>query len=212
MAKIPLCIIAGRSGSKRLPNKNLLPIAGKPMVAHSVEQALAAGIADVAISSDSPEILNSAKNAGANIIIKRPLEFATDQATSYDVIKHAIAESEKLGKNYDFIIFLQITSPLRLSEDIRTAMDGFANASSLLSVTSVKNIIGIKGEAKQINGSIYIWDKKTFLADSKHIYPDTRFLLMPSNRSIDIDYKIDYEVAKVIFESGLYKEGVSQII
>src|SRR5688572_2398624 len=108
-----LCLIAARGGSKRLPGKNIMPLAGKPLIVHSIEQARKSGVCDViAVSSDNQEILDA--SSGADLKIMRPAELATDSASSLDVILHALKTAEK---NFDIIIYLQATSPLRLPED-----------------------------------------------------------------------------------------------
>src|SRR4051812_28297628 len=92
MAKKILCLIAARGGSKRLPGKNVMMLDGRPLVAHSVEQAKACGVFEtVAVSSDDKAILKAA--AGADMFIQRPDELATDEASSLDVIIHAIKEA-----------------------------------------------------------------------------------------------------------------------
>lgn len=221
-----LCIIAGRAGSKRLPGKNIMQLNGKPLIAHSIEQAKLSGVCDtVAVSSDSQQILAAAQ--AADILINRPAELATDTATSFDVITHAIGEAEKMaGDDYATIIFLQITSPLRLPEDIKKALHIFAEkpVSNLLSVEKRVNLRvkfnnGHAEKARdfgkdsyEINGSIYIWNKERFLANPQHVYPDTRLMEMPATRSIDIDYKADFDHAELLMKSGEYKNGEAKAV
>lgn len=216
-----LCLIAARAGSKRLPRKNLLPLCGKPLVAHSVEQAKLAGLTDIAISSDCDEIIKAATEAGATLTIKRPEELATDAASSLDVIRHAITSA---GSDYDAIIFLQVTSPLRIPSDIKKALEIFYEkpVGSVISVSKTKCVDveitnrqailaeGFGQDRYKFNGSIYVWDITQFMADPKHIYDNTRLMLMPDIRSIDIDYKSDFDIAETIMQKGEYVNGEAE--
>jgi CMP-N,N'-diacetyllegionaminic acid synthase len=212
--KTRICLIAARGGSKRLPGKNIIPLAGLPLIVHSVEQAKNSGVCDmVAVSSDDQKILDSVN--GADLKILRPPELATDSASSLDVIIHAL---ETIEKKYNTLIFLQATSPLRLPEDIKKAVEIFDSikTSSLVSVVKNKDLNPFSknlGKDKyDINGSIYIWNVKKFLADPKIIYPNTAFMEMPRLRSVDIDYKSDFDLAALILKSGEYKDGESQLV
>ena len=123
-----LAIIPARGGSKRLPRKNILDLAGKPLIAWSIESALKSKYIDkVIVSSDDDEILQISKSFGANLI-KRPQELATDISTSFDAIKHTINETQL----HDYIVLLQPTSPLRnkkhIDESIQTLISKDADA------------------------------------------------------------------------------------
>lgn len=112
-----VAVIPARGGSKGIPRKNLLPLMGKPLVAWTIEQALAAELVDeVIVSSDCESILAVAHEYGARPL-RRPKEFATDTATSESVVKHAI------GNTYaDDVVLLQCTSPIRQPWDIDNAI------------------------------------------------------------------------------------------
>lgn len=120
------CIIPARGGSKGIPKKNILDIAGKPLIAWSIEQAIKSKYLNknVFISSDSDEILTIAKSYGAQQI-KRPHDISGDKASSESALFHAITEIEKKLNKIDFIVFLQATSPLRESKDIDNAIETF---------------------------------------------------------------------------------------
>jgi CMP-N,N'-diacetyllegionaminic acid synthase len=114
-----LAIIPARGGSKRLPNKNILNLAGKPLIEWSIDAALKSKYIDkVVVSSDDENILKIAKDKCD--IIKRPKELATDTASSIDVIKHVL---DNLEKKYDYIVLLQPTSPLRNEKHIDEAIE-----------------------------------------------------------------------------------------
>ena len=119
MNKTFLAIIPARGGSKRLPRKNILDLCGKPLISWSIEAALKSKyISKVVVSSDDEEILNISSNFGADII-KRPYELANDTATTFDTVKHTIDNFE----NYDYIVLLQPTSPLRNENQIDEAIE-----------------------------------------------------------------------------------------
>ena len=111
-----LCTICARGGSKGVPGKNIRPIAGKPLIAHSIDQAKRTGLfAAVAVSSDSEEIIETASAWGADLVIRRPEEMATDRAGKLPAIRHAaLTAEERLGRKLDILVDLDCTSPLRL--------------------------------------------------------------------------------------------------
>ncbi|MFN3453901.1 MAG: cytidylyltransferase domain-containing protein [Pseudobdellovibrio sp.] len=124
-----LCSICARGGSKGVENKNIRLIAGKPLIAHSIEQAIASGLfSAVSVSSDSDEILNVSKQYGAHILIKRPESLATDTAAKLPVIQHCFLESEKqLGYKFELLVDLDCTSPLRDVSDIQNSVELYEN-------------------------------------------------------------------------------------
>ena len=129
-----LAIIPARGGSKRLPNKNILSLNGKPLIAYSIKAALNSKYIDkVVVSSDSKKILKIAKKYKSDTI-KRPKKLATDTATTFDALKHTI---KKLKKQYDYIVLLQSTSPLRTSKDIDKAIKKLikVKAKSIISIS-----------------------------------------------------------------------------
>jgi CMP-N,N'-diacetyllegionaminic acid synthase len=115
-----VAVIPARGGSRRLPGKNLIPIAGKPLLVHTVEQALAASRVDlVVVSTDDAEIAAVARAAGATVV-DRPAELASDHATSESAVLHAL---DALGDaDPEIAVLLQATSPVRLPSDIDAAV------------------------------------------------------------------------------------------
>ncbi|MBT6774377.1 aminotransferase class III-fold pyridoxal phosphate-dependent enzyme [Candidatus Woesearchaeota archaeon] len=119
-----LGVIPARGGSKGFPRKNIKIIAGKPMVAWSIEAGQKSMYVDrVILSTDDEEIALVAKNCGGDVPFMRPSYLATDTATSADVLLHALDFCEKSGEHYDYIIQLDPTSPLRKAEDIDCALE-----------------------------------------------------------------------------------------
>jgi CMP-N-acetylneuraminic acid synthetase len=110
-----LCLIIARGGSKDLPNKNLLNLRGKPLIAWPIIYALnSEGITDVVVSTDSHEIAETAQNYGAKVPFIRPPELAGDLATTESVLTHGLMYmEEQTGSEYDYCIFLTATDIFR---------------------------------------------------------------------------------------------------
>lgn len=210
-----------------MPNKNLRALAGKPLLAWSIVHAKESGLfAAVAVSSDSTEILRTAREAGADLAITRPDELATDAAPKIPTIVHALeTATQQLGFEIDTLVDLDATSPLRLVADI-------AGAVSLLESTGCTSVItgaqarrspyfnlveerpdGTVGLSKpglgitrrqdaprafDMNASIYVWNVPRFLAAPAVLYADTRLYEMPPERSIDIDSEIDFQIVAAL--------------
>lgn len=136
-----LFVIPARGGSKGLPKKNIKPIAGKPLIAWSVEAATKAatliGDCDVIISTDSQEIADVAKQYGAQVPFLRPAELANDTAASIDVILHAIDFMETSGKQYKYIAMIEPTSPQRDEHDLVNALNELKNNKDAESIVGV---------------------------------------------------------------------------
>src|SRR5262249_45872769 len=114
-----LAIIPARGGSKGIPRKNLIPLAGKTLVAYSIEAARQAkGIHRVVVSTEDPEIAAVARGYGAEVV-ERPTQISGDKASSESVLLH-IVEHLQRTESYtpDLIVFLQCTSPLTQADDI----------------------------------------------------------------------------------------------
>jgi CMP-N-acetylneuraminic acid synthetase len=217
-----LAIIPARAGSKRLPNKNILKLNNKPLIAYTINSALNSKYIDkVIVSSDSKEILEITKKYKATPL-KRPKEIANDNSLVIDAINHTL----KYYKNYDFLVLLQPTSPLRDNIDIDNAIklllqkdgDGvisvcqmkhsplWANRldDSLLMDNFLKD--EIKGKRSQVlpkyyrlNGAIYICNIKRFLDEQTLFLKDNIYaFIMDQKKSIDIDEEIDFQLAKIL--------------
>lgn len=205
-----IAIIPARSGSKRLKNKNILQLGNKPLIAWTVEAALKSKLIDtVIVSTDSEEIANVSRSLGAEVPFTRPKELSSDKATSYDVIKHALAFYET-KKKFQYIILLQPTSPLRTTADIDKAIKLLGkDTKAVVSVCeashsplwmntlpknhSLKNFLvkQIKNKRSQdlekyylLNGAVYISEINYFLKQKGFFGPKTKALIMPQERSI----------------------------
>lgn len=150
-----LCIIGARGGSKGLPGKNLMELAGKPLIAHSIAHAKESGcFSETAVSSDDAAILACAEKYGASAIV-RPDALATDEASSLGMLQHAVREIEaKTGETYGIIALLQPTSPCRTAEDVRAAF-------ALMQETGAEVIVSATPSDKSPYATIFERDEKT---------------------------------------------------
>lgn len=221
MSALKLCTICARGGSKGVPGKNVLPLGGKPLIAHSIDQARATGLfAQIAVSSDSPEILSVAAAAGATILIERPPELATDAAPKLPVIQHCLLAAEaQSGQAFDVVVDLDTTSPLRLPEDIIGSVRLLLDTDAENVITAMKarrspyfNLVELEDGYVRLskpladpvtrrqssppcfdmNASVYVWHRQSLL-DGKTVFMErTRLYEMPEERSIDIDTPLDF--------------------
>lgn len=226
-----ICIVCARGGSKGVPNKNIRLLAGKPLIAWTIGHALDCRLFDtIAVSSDSPEILAVAKSAGATLLVERPAELATDEASALPAILHCLEHVEKKSQsNSHGFVYLQATSPLRLPEDICNAVQLFElkRPGSVVSVQQARaspyftiieedlggrvrlskqldNKIVRRQDAPtcfELNGSIYVFDKKRFWQEPQVLYKDTIIYQMPPERSVDIDTEQDFHFAEFLIQS-----------
>lgn len=137
-SKRVLALVTARAGSKGLPGKNLRPMCGKPLIAWTIEQGLASRYIDkLVVSTDGEEIAQVARAYGASVPFLRPPELASDDASSMDVILHALDILEKSEEYYDLLVLLEPTSPLRDTADIDGAIELCDGRQGLASVVGV---------------------------------------------------------------------------
>ena len=139
-----LGVIPARGSSKRFPNKNIRMLAGKPLIAWTIEAARkATRLTDFLVSSDALLITDIAKNYGAPVPFIRPSELATDTVRNIEVVAHALEFMETKGQiTYDIIILLQPTSPIRNPEHIDQAVD-------MLWQSDLDSVVSVKGPFKK---------------------------------------------------------------
>lgn len=230
-----ICSICARGGSKGVKGKNIRQLLGKPLIAHTIEQAQASGLFDaIAVGSDSDQILEVADNYGVKYLIKRPSELATDQSGKMPAIRHCVSEVEKItGITFDMMVDLDATSPLRSISDIQTTVNMMekSNAGNLITAMPARrspyfNLIELgdnggvtlsKPPIKQIlrrqdapkcfdmNASIYIWKRLSFYGADSVINNDTLLYVMPEERSIDIDSEVDFDFVEYMMRKRLNK-------
>lgn len=137
-----IAIIPARGGSKGLPGKNVKPMSGKPLLGYTLEQAkLSKYIDKLVVSTDDRKIANVANKFGVKTPFLRPKKFAKDNSPSSDAVLHAIDWYEKKGEEFDVLILLEPTSPLRKKTDIDNALklfiDNYKKADSLLGLGEI---------------------------------------------------------------------------
>lgn len=135
-----LGLIPARAGSKGVPGKNIKLLGVKPLIAYSIEAAMAAtNITDVVVSTDGDAIADVARKYGVEVPFLRPASLASDTASSIEVVLHALTELERLNREYDAVCLLQPTYPFRRAADIDKAIIRFleSDADSLISVLPV---------------------------------------------------------------------------
>ena len=226
MSKNSISVISARGGSKGLPNKNIKPLLGKPLICYTIEQSLRCFDRTV-VSSDSTDILSIGRSYKDVEIVKRPQNLSTDDTPKLPVIRHAINDLELKS---EIIADIQPTSPLRKDESIHEAIEKLnehidsENVISISSsdihpeynlVTTNNNYLKllkkptkpITGRNKlsnhfYLNGSFFIWRYKHLLAeDNTVIRKKSLFVETPKLNSIDIDDIIDFKFAEFIMKT-----------
>lgn len=137
----PLCIVPARGGSKRFPRKNIVELSGKPLLAWTIEPALASGVFDdVLVSSEDDEILDVARRYGA-APLPRKAALAGDDITVAQLCRDLLDEFAQAGKTFDAVYVLLPTSPFRRPDTIRRAWETFVagDAGALLSVVTLEH-------------------------------------------------------------------------
>lgn len=219
-----IAIIPARSGSKGLPDKNILELNGNPLISYTIKAALESNrFSEVMVSTDSEKYAKIAKDYGANVPFLRSDEMSNDSASSWDTVREVLNEYKKLGKTFDYVALLQPTSPLRDAEDIDLLFNVFEekNANNAVTVTEVdhpvqwcfelgENNLMDKMAASPYsymrrqelkpyyreNGAIYLVDAYKIMNPSYNFYADECVAsIMPREKSIDIDSKIDFVIA-----------------
>ncbi|HAS6349080.1 TPA: acylneuraminate cytidylyltransferase family protein [Vibrio vulnificus] len=218
-----LAVIPARGGSKRLPRKNTLLLADKPLIAWSIEAAsMSRYIDQVLVSTDDEEIASISRRFGGEVPELRPAHLSSDTATTESVLLYIL---EAYGKGAEILVLLQPTSPLRTSTHVDEALDFFVNndAESVVSVTpcehsplwantlpddfSMGNFI--RSDALQrsqdleqqyrLNGAIYIFDINKLKENGGIRYTSKSFAyVMDNTSSVDIDSKLDFELATLL--------------
>jgi len=223
MKRSMLCTICARGGSKGVKNKNIRELAGKPLIIYTIEQAMESGLFEhIVISTDSDEIAELSQKNSAEVFFRRDAMLASDTAGKLDVIRDAFIRSEQhYQKEFDFLVDLDTTAPLRLVSDIVNAFKQFLendNGNLITAMPSRRspyfNLVeidnnGIVSLSKKLvssvvrrqdapksydmNASIYIWKREVILNEVSLFLANTGLYVMPEERSIDIDSELDFE-------------------
>jgi CMP-N,N'-diacetyllegionaminic acid synthase len=228
-----LFLIPARGGSKGIPGKNIKNFNGKPLIWYSIDLAREfAEDKDICVSTDSPEIVEVVRAYGLELPFIRPSEFATDTASGYDVIMHAVRFYEEKGILYDRVVLLQPTSPLRTVQHLKESLELFDEAVDMVvSVSELYNPVYLcyneddKGYLKKLaentftrrqdmpkvykyNGAIYIMRVDTLKKMPLSEFSRIKKYVMSDTDSVDIDTPLDWEVAELIYNKRLKGEYI----
>lgn len=220
-----LAIIPARSGSKRLPGKNVRPLGGLPLIAWTIRAAISSGMFDdVLVSTDDPEIADISRRYGASAPWLRPAVLSTDTATSMDVVLHAVDSLETESKPVEHVVLLQPTSPFRTPETIKAGVEQYLSGagSPVVSVSPVRThpelcfrldetnrmVRYCSGRQPQsmraqdlpaafeVNGALYAASASYLRDHQTFLGPDAMaFIMAYPVESIDIDDEWDWQLA-----------------
>lgn len=225
-----LAIIPARVGSKEIPRKNIKDLAGKPLIAWTIETALNTPCLErVIVSTDDQKIASIARRFGSDVPFLRPHEFARNDTPDLPVYQHALTWLDE-NENYrpEIVVWLRPTAPMRTSEDIQGAVNKLleTNADWVRSVCLVEHhpywMYRIEGDrlvsfvegvdiqkyirrqllpsAYRVNGAVDITWRKT-ITEKEHLYiGDVRGYIMPAERSLDIDSELDLALVELLLQ------------
>lgn len=223
-----LGVIPARGGSKGIPRKNIRLLAGKPLLQHTAEAALAAErLARVILSTEDPEIAEVGRRCGLDVPFLRPPELALDDTPTLPVLQHAVRELEKTGERFDAICLLQPTNPFRRTADIDGCLDlllqsGADSVFTVLPVPSEHNPHWVyfrdehgllrlsTGQAAPIprrqllppafhrEGSVYVTRRDVLMEQNSLYGSKVAGFLIDSSRSVNLDTMADWERAETL--------------
>jgi CMP-N,N'-diacetyllegionaminic acid synthase len=222
-----VCVIPARGGSKGLPGKNIKMFCGKPLIAHTIEQAKQSRYIDrVIVSTEAEEIARISLEYGAEVPFIRPIELARDSSSTVDVLLHAINWLEcKEQYAFDILVLLHVTTPLRKVEDIDNSITLMVeeNADNVFSVAEAHrnpyfNMVeeGSDGFVRLVkegcfstrqaapkvydmNAAIYVWWKNVLKEEKNIFLKKTKAYVMTKERSTDIDDDLDFRIAEFLW-------------
>ncbi|NLY76513.1 MAG: acylneuraminate cytidylyltransferase family protein [Tissierellia bacterium] len=219
-----LAVIPARGGSKGIPRKNIIKINGKPLIQYTIDAAKGSKYLDrIIVSTEDVEIANIAAECGAEVPFLRPKELATDETRTIDVLLDTIKKLRFLGYEYDYIVLLQPTQPLRESFHIDEAIEKIvdAKAESLISVSEVKehpilmkiidennetkSLLGCSSDVRRqdfqkvykVNGAIYINKINNNFNENTSLNDNKLAYIMDKKYDLDIDEPEDLELFKL---------------
>jgi N-acylneuraminate cytidylyltransferase/CMP-N,N'-diacetyllegionaminic acid synthase len=235
-----LAIIPARGGSKGLPGKNIKELCGKPLIAWSIEAGLNSKYLDeVMVTTDSQDIADISQKYGAKIPFLRPAELATDTATTFDAVKHAIDfYKESLGRAFDYVVLLEPTSPQRDALDIDKAIETLVafDAISIVGISKTESqnpaflirknedgfIFGYANKDMKVvrrqeiedvyffEGSLYISKISDYLTRKTFYHDNTIGYEMPKWKSLEIDDMEDFIMIEALMKYKGYCHDLSR--
>lgn len=219
-----LVVIPARGGSKGLPGKNIRLLCGKPLICYSIDIARAITSDEhICVSTDDNQIKNVVENYGLKVPFLRPEALSTDTSTTNDVLLHAIEYYEKQGRQYDRILLLQPTSPLRTEMEVKEALALYhhdidmvvsvteSHAPSVLCTDNMDGFLELvhnkRAEGRQslptfyeYNGAIYVINVKSLKENGIGSFTRKVKYVMPKETSIDIDDIYDFMLAEQVIQ------------
>jgi len=226
-----VAFIFARGGSKGLPRKNLLPLAGKPLLVHAIDVALALRrVRKVVVSTDDPEIADVARRAGAEVPFLRPAELATDIAPEWLVWQHAIRALRAAGESIDVFLSLPATSPLRIPADVDCCLDVLLNTAADIVITvreAERNpyfnmvrresdgsvCLAMEGSFHRRQDAPVLYDITTvayvaradFVLKANRIFDGkVQAVLIPRERALDIDTEMDFLIGSALVSKASF--------
>ena len=149
-----VALIPARAGSKRVPDKNIRPLAGHPVIAYTIAAALDSGVfTDVIVSTDSEHYAEIVKHYGAQVPFLRPAELAGDQSPDIEWLQYTLNRLQEAGHNYDCFSILRPTSPFRLPQTIQRAWQEFSAQHGVDSLRAVEKCSQHPGKMWVIRGN-----------------------------------------------------------
>ena len=224
-----LGIIPARGGSKGIPRKNIKLLAGKPLIHYTITEAKKSKyLSYMVVSTEDVEITNLVEKYGVDVV-KRPDELSADDTPTAHVVQHVIKFlQEKENQNFNIIVILQPTSPLRLVSDIDGAIEMFIKkkCDSVVTVSELqhpphwmytierdvlvpiikeKNILRRQDAPKifQLNGAVFVTSKEYLFKNNLIFSGEIGPYIMPIERSVDIDSPLDLKLAELIISHKL---------
>ena len=225
-----LFLIPARGGSKGLPRKNILPLAGRPMIEYTLDAAKGAMEEgdEMCVSTDDSEIIGVVKDYGVEVPFVRPKELASDTAGSEDVIRHALDWYKDKGIGFDVVVLLQATSPLRNAQHVKEALAIWSPETDM--VVSVKEADsnpyyvlfeedkeGFLQKSKEgnftrrqdcpevyeYNGAVYVVNVSAVKKKGIVNFNKKRKFIMSKESSVDVDDLIDFKLAEFLMEERI---------
>jgi CMP-N-acetylneuraminic acid synthetase len=217
-------VVPARAGSKGLPDKNVALLAGRPLVEHTILQALRVrDIDEVVVTTDDPRVAAVARRLGTRVVA-RPARLAGDLARSVDAVAHALDEVE--AADADRVLLLQPTSPLRIDDDLERCLRQSADAGSVVTVCEAdhhpyKCFLEIEGQlepvheaedleaprqtlprALQVTGAVYVVGVGALRRRRRFLVEPIVPVEVPRERSLDIDSMADLQLAEELLRAA----------
>ena len=217
-----LYLIPARGGSKGIPHKNIKFLNGKPLIQYSID--VARELADdnnICVSTDDKEIKAVAESFGLKVPFLRPDYLASDTATTSDVIVHALNFYTERGVNYDIVVLLQPTSPLRTVQNVKDCLNLYTPDLDMVTTVKESSVSAVlcrenhEGYLEQViggndvrrqdaeklyeyNGAVYVINSKTVKEKGLGGFTKIKKSVMEEEKSVDIDNMLDWMLVETI--------------